>query len=128
MRRTVRCGGRRSHCRGDRPRRRHRPWTLIRSEHLTLIGQQSPKTLQRIAVDLEQFRIVVGGLIQNAQRPLPLPTHVYVFDSRKELQPFLPVRNGRVAALGGYFHHDGDVNDIALALDGYDESATDRVP
>jgi tetratricopeptide (TPR) repeat protein len=101
-----------------------RPWTLIRSEHLTVIGQPSAKTLRRIALDLEQFRIVVGGLIQNAHRPLPLPTHVYVFDSRRELQPFLPVRNGRVAALGGYFHHDGDVNDIALALEGYDESAT----
>jgi tetratricopeptide (TPR) repeat protein len=100
------------------------PWTMIRSEHLTLIGQQSPKTLQRIAIDLEQFRVVLGGLIQNAQRPLPVPTHVYVFDSRKELQPFLPIRNGRVASLGGYFHHDGDVNDIALALEGYDESVT----
>jgi tetratricopeptide (TPR) repeat protein len=100
-----------------------RPWTLIRSEHVTLIGQQPPKTLQRIAVELEQFRAVLGGLIQNAQRPLPLPTHVYVFDTRKELQPFLPVRNGRAASLGGYFHHDGDVNDIALALEGYDESA-----
>ena len=100
-----------------------RPWTLVRGEHLTLIGQQPPATLQRIAVDLAQFRTVLGGLIQNAQRPLPLPTHVYVFETRKELQPFLPVRNGRVAALGGYFHHDGDVNDIALTLEGYDESA-----
>ena len=100
-----------------------RPWTLLRSEHLTLIGQESPKTLQRIAVELEQFRAVVGGLIRNAQRPLPLPTHVYVFDSRKELQPFQPVRDGRVASLGGYFHHDAEVNDIALALEGYEESA-----
>jgi tetratricopeptide (TPR) repeat protein len=100
-----------------------RPWTLLRSEHLTVIGQEPPKTLQRIAVELEQFRAVVGGLIRNAQRPLPLPTHVYVFDSRKQLQPFQPVRGGRVASLGGYFHHDGEVNDIALALEGYDESA-----
>ena len=99
------------------------PWTLLRSEHLTVIGQESSKTLRRIAVELEQFRAVVGGLIQHAQRPLPLPTHVYVFDSRKQLQPFQPVRGGRVAALGGYFHHDAEVNDIALALEGYDESA-----
>jgi tetratricopeptide (TPR) repeat protein len=100
-----------------------RPWTLLRSEHLTLIGQEPPKTLQRIAVELEQFRAVVGGLIQSAQRPLPLPTHVYVFDSRKELQPFQPVRGGRAASLGGYFHHDGEANNIALALQNYDESA-----
>jgi hypothetical protein len=100
-----------------------RPWTLLRGEQLTLIGQQSPATLQRVAVDLEQFRSVLGGLIRNAQRPLALPTHVYVFDTRKQLQPFLPRHDGRVASLGGYFHHDGDVNDIALALEGYDESA-----
>jgi tetratricopeptide (TPR) repeat protein len=99
-----------------------RPWTLIRSEHLTILGRQSPKTLQRIAVELEQFRGVLGGLILNAQRPLSLPTHVYVFDSRQELQPFLPIRNGRIASLGGYFHRDDDVNDIALALEGYAES------
>ena len=101
-----------------------RPWTLVRGPHLTVIGQQSPPALQRIAIELEQFRAVLGGLIQNAQRPLPLPTHVYVFETRKELQPFLPLRNHRVASLAGYFHHDGDVNDIALALEGYDESAT----
>jgi tetratricopeptide (TPR) repeat protein len=100
-----------------------RPWTLIRTANLTLVGQESPKTLQRIAVELEQFRAVVGGLVRNAQRPPALPTHVYVFDSRKELQPFQPVRAGRVASLGGYFHHDGEVNDIALALEGYEESA-----
>jgi len=37
-----------------------RPWTLIRSEHLALIGQQSSKTLQRIAVDLEAG---IGGAL-----------------------------------------------------------------
>jgi tetratricopeptide (TPR) repeat protein len=100
-----------------------RPWTLLHSEHLTVIGQESPQTLQRVAVDLEQFRAVVGRLIQGAERPLPLPTHVYVFDSRRELQPFQPVRGGRAASFGGYFHHDGQVNAIALAMDGYGESA-----
>jgi tetratricopeptide (TPR) repeat protein len=100
-----------------------RPWTLIRTANLTLIGQESPKTLQRIAIELEQFRAVVGGLIQDAQRPLALPTHVYVFESRRELRPFLPIRDGRVAPVAGYFQNDAEVNDIALALDGYEESA-----
>jgi tetratricopeptide (TPR) repeat protein len=100
-----------------------RRWTLIRSGQLTLIGQESPATLQRIAVELEQFRAVVGGLIQHAQRPLALPTHVYVFDSRRELRPFLPKRDGRVAPVAGYFQNDAEVNDIALALDSYEESA-----
>jgi hypothetical protein len=100
-----------------------RPWTLVRSQNLTVVGQQSAKTLRGIAVGLEQFRAVLGSLIQNAQRPLPVPTVVYVFANHKELQPFLPMHDGRPAAIAGYFQHDGDINDIALALDGYDESA-----
>jgi tetratricopeptide (TPR) repeat protein len=100
-----------------------RPWTLVRSQNLTVVGQQSARTLRAVAVELEQFRIVLGGLIQNAQRPLALPTVVYVFGSHKELEPFLPMHDGKPAALAGYFHHDDETYDIALALDGYEESA-----
>ena len=96
-----------------------RPWTLIRGEHATIVGQQSAKTLRGIALQIEQFRAVVGGLILNAQRPLSAPTVVYVFGTRKELQPFQPMHNGRPAMLGGYFHNDSEVNYIALELDGY---------
>src|SRR5215212_4752040 len=67
-----------------------RPWTLIQGEHAAIIGQQSSKTLRDVALKIEQFRAVIGGLIPNAQRPLPVPTVVYVFDTVKELRPFLP--------------------------------------
>ena len=100
-----------------------RPWTLIRGEHASIIGQSPAKRLREVALQIEQFRAVVGGLIPNAQRPLAVPTVVYVFDTVKELRPFLPLANGKPASLGGFFHHDGEVNYIALELEGFDENA-----
>jgi tetratricopeptide (TPR) repeat protein len=100
-----------------------RPWILIHGEHAAIIGQQSSRTLREIAIQIEQFRAVLGGLIPNAQRPLPVPTVVYVFDTVKDLRPFLPLSEGKPASLGGYFHHDGEVNYIALELEGFEENA-----
>ena len=99
------------------------PWTLIRGEHATVIGHQSARTLRDVAVQIEQFRAVLGSLIPNAQRPLPLPTVVYVFDTGRDMQPFVPIYNGKPTALGGYFHHDAEVNYIALELGGFEASA-----
>jgi tetratricopeptide (TPR) repeat protein len=100
-----------------------RPTTLIRSQNLTVLGQQSAKTLRGVALQLEQFRAVVGGLISSAQRPLPVPTAVYVFGTHKEFEPFLPLYNGKPGSMGGYFFHDEDVYDIALQLEGFEEGA-----
>lgn len=98
-------------------------WTLVRSHDLTVVGDQPAETLRDIAARLERFRIGVSGLIPNADRPLPVPAVVFVFGTRKAMQPFLPLtRNGRPAPLGGYFQRDADVNYIALGLEGFDES------
>jgi tetratricopeptide (TPR) repeat protein len=96
--------------------------TLVRSQNLTVVGQQSARTLRDVAIELEQFRAVLGGLIRNADKPLPVPTVVYVFDTHKHLEPFLPMHNGRPASLGGYFQRDEDRNEIAFALEGFDEN------
>jgi len=100
-----------------------RPWTLIRGEHAAIIGQPPAKTLRAVALQIEQFRAVIGGLIPNAQRPLAVPTVVYVFGTAKEMRPFVPIYNGKPAMLGGYFHHDGEVNYIALDLAALEESS-----
>lgn len=100
-----------------------RPWTLIRGEHASILGQSPAKRLREVARQIERFRAVVGGLIPNAQRPLAVPTVVYVFDTVKELRPFLPLADGKPASLGGFFHHDGEVNYIALELEGFEENA-----
>ena len=86
-------------------------WTLVRTHDLTVVGDQPADTLRDIASRLERFRIGVSGLIPNADRPLPVPAVVYVFGTRKAMQPFLPLtKNGRPAPLSGYFQRDADVS------------------
>ena len=97
-------------------------WTMVRSQSLTVIGDQPTAALQKIAVELEQFRAVLAGLAQNPQPSMPAPTTVYIFGAKKSLEPFLPLRDGRPAALGGYFQRDADVNSIALSLEGYEDA------
>lgn len=100
-----------------------RPMTLVRSRNMSVIGQQPAKTLRGIARQLQEFRVVVGGLIANAERPLAQPTFVYVFGAEQEFAPFKPLYRGEPASMGGYLFHDDEVNDIALKLDAYDEGA-----
>jgi tetratricopeptide (TPR) repeat protein len=98
-------------------------WTLLRTQDLTVVGDQPADTLRDIASRLERFRIGISGLIPNADRPLPVPAVVFVFGTRKAMQPFLPLtKSGRPAPLGGYFQRDADVNYIALGLEGFDET------
>lgn len=96
---------------------------MVRTPALTIIGDQSPSTLREVAIQLEQFRAVVAGLIAGANRPPSLPTDVFVFGTRAAMRPYLPVANGRVAALAGFFQRDSDVNTIALSLERMDESS-----
>jgi len=98
-------------------------WTSVRTATLTVIGDQPASTLRDVAVQLEQFRTVVAGLIAGASRPPSLPTNVFVFGSRAALRPYLPIESGREAALAGFFLREGDVNTIALSLERMDESA-----
>jgi tetratricopeptide (TPR) repeat protein len=98
-------------------------WTMVRGQDMTVVGDQPAATLRDIAERLERFRAGLSGLIPNAERPPPVPTVVFVFGTRKAMQPFLPLtRNGKPAPLGGFFHRDADVNYIALSLEGFDES------
>jgi len=98
-------------------------WMLVRTPDLTVVGDQPAETLRDIAARLERFRFSVSGLIPSADRPLPVPAVVFVFGTRKAMQPFLPLtKNGRPAPLGGYFQRDADINYIALALEGFDQS------
>jgi len=99
-------------------------WTMVRTPSLTVIGDQSPGRLRDVAIEIEQFRSVVAGLIRNADRPLSLPTIVFVFGERKSLQPFVPLYNGKPIELAGYFHGDLDANVMLMSLEGFEESAS----
>jgi tetratricopeptide (TPR) repeat protein len=102
-----------------------RPWNLIRGSHVTIVGQQSPKTLRQIAVEIEQFRFTLGAAIHGAAQPPAMPTVVYTFDDRKALEPFVPLYRGRPAALGGYCLCGGtaDANLIVASLAGYADAS-----
>ena len=99
-------------------------WTMVRTPSLTVIGDQPAGTLRDIAVQIEQFRAVVAGLIPNADRPMSLPTIVFVFGERKSMQPFVPLYNGKPIELGGYFQGGADANVMLLSLEGFEEGAS----
>jgi len=99
-------------------------WSSVHSESLTVIGDTGPGDLRAVARRLEQFRLALGRVVADAKRPPTLPTLVYVFGSRSALQPFLPQRDGRPAALRGYFHRDADGYAIAMSVDDHDEEAS----
>ena len=102
-----------------------RSWQLIRGANVVVIGQQSAKALRDVAVEIEQFRMVVGNLFRGARQPLPMPTVVYLFDDENAMKPFVPLYNGKPAVLGGYCHcgSSDDVNFIVAGLARYSESS-----
>jgi tetratricopeptide (TPR) repeat protein len=95
-----------------------RPWHLVRGQHITVAGQQSPKTLREIAVEIEQFRLTLGAAIRDARQAPAMPTVLYTFDDRKSMEPFVPLYRGKPAELGGYCLCGGtaDANLILASL------------
>jgi tetratricopeptide (TPR) repeat protein len=95
-----------------------RPWTLVRGQAVTVVGQQPPNALREIAVEIEQFRATLGAAIREARQPPAMPTLVYTFDDRKAMEPFVPLYHGRPASLGGYCLCGGtaDANLIVVSL------------
>ena len=90
-------------------------WMLVRTETLTVIGDQSPRTLRGIANDIERFREVVGQLIGTA-RPPALPTVVYVFGTARAMEPYSPPADRR-APMAGFYLPDTDLQRLVLSLD-----------
>jgi tetratricopeptide (TPR) repeat protein len=90
-------------------------WTLVRSETLTVVGDQSPRTLRRVADEIEQFREVVGQLI-GTDHPPALPTIVYVFGTVRTMEPYAPAAPRR-ARMAGFYLPDTDLQRLVLSLD-----------
>jgi tetratricopeptide (TPR) repeat protein len=68
-----------------------------------------------MAMLLEQFRAAVAIIVPSA-RHLSVPTNVYVFDTRKDLEPFVPLYKGKPVEVAGYFQGDADANYIAVGI------------
>ena len=102
-----------------------RQWRVIRGRNVEVVGQGSPRTLREIALELEQFRVVLGNLVRGARQPQPLPTEVYIFDDYEAMKPFVPLYQGKPASLGGYCHCGGadQASFIVAALSQYSETS-----
>jgi len=98
------------------------PWHLVRSETLTIVGDQPPERLRDIARQLETFRLTVGQVFSNASRPPARPTIVLVVGPRLAMRPYLPPAMGSSSAVAGYFRQDPDVNRIVMSLEGFTQS------
>lgn len=98
-------------------------WTMIPGATMTFVGDVPAERLRAVAMQIEQFGAVIGGLIPDAGRPPSLPTAVFVFSSRKAMRPFVPVANGQPAQVAGYFQRSGDMNHLVLTIEGFAESA-----
>ena len=93
-----------------------RGWRAIRGRNVEVFGQQPSRTLRDIAVELEQFRVVLGNLVRGARQPQPLPTEVYLFDDYDAMKPFLPLYQGKPAVVGGIcLCGSGDDTSVILA-------------
>ncbi len=97
---------------------------MVRGHGITVVGQQSPKALRAIAIEIEQFRLTLGAAIRAAQPPA-MPTILYAFDDRKAMEPFVPLYHGRPATLAGYCLCGGtaDANLIVASLASYADSS-----
>jgi tetratricopeptide (TPR) repeat protein len=98
-----------------------RPWTVIRGRSVMVIGTQAAKTLRGVALEIEQFRAALAGLLHSAGEALESPTVVYTFDNRQALEPFVPLYQGKPAVLGGFCHcgtgPEGSFIAVSLASD-----------
>jgi tetratricopeptide (TPR) repeat protein len=87
-------------------------WTSVRTKNFFLVGNASDKEMRRVATRLEQFRDVLGRLLNRANLTSSTPTTVVVFKNRSSYQPFAPPNSA------GYFLAGPDLNYIALTAEG----------
>lgn len=97
-------------------------WSLVRTENLTIVGDQPGTRLRDIGLQLEAFRLAVGQSFSNASRPPALPTIVVVIGTRRGMQRYLPPEMASSSAVAGYFRQDRDANRIVLSLEGFSQS------
>lgn len=86
-------------------------WTRVRTKNFLLVGNAGDKEIRRVATRLEQFRDVLGRLLNRANLNSSTPTTVVVFKNRSAYQPFAP------ANTAGYFQSGPDMNYIALSAE-----------
>jgi len=94
-------------------------WLSLRSDHFQLVGNVGEGDLRNVALRFEQFRDVIGvlnpALLDGSSAQ---PVVILVFKDKSSYTPFMPVENGAIVPVGGFFQSGQDVNYITLMLDG----------
>jgi len=102
-------------------------WTSVRSKNFFLAGDASEKDIRKVAVKLEQFREVFSRLFPKTNINSPVPIRVIVFKDRKSYQPFMPLYQGKISEVAGYFQSGSDVHYITLSAELGQESLFDAI-
>src|SRR5215510_9579765 len=96
-------------------------WTSVKTKHFILVGNAGDKEIRKVAGKLEQFRDVFSKLFSRANLNSPVPIRVIVFKNRNSYLPFMPVYQGKVSEVSGYFQSGQDVHYITLTSElGYE--------
>ena len=80
------------------PREKDR-WIQVDSDHFTVFSNAGEATARSAVVDLETLRHVLGMLFEKMRLESPVPTSIYVFDSRKAFAPYRLVYQGEPVEL-----------------------------
>jgi hypothetical protein len=92
-------------------------WVRVQSKHFLLTGNAGEKDIRRVGAKLEQFREVFSMLFPKSNVNSPVPIRVIVFKNRNAYLPFMPVYQGKVSEVAGYFQPGEDVNYITLTAE-----------
>ena len=92
-------------------------WVKVTSKHFTLVGNASERDIRTVGTKLEQFRHVFSQLFPQVSVNSSVPITVVVFKNKSAYTPFMPVYNGKVSEVAGYFQPGQDINYITLTSD-----------
>ncbi len=90
-------------------------WTKLKSKNFTVIGNGGQRDIQKLTVNLEEFRHVLSLLFSKAKIETPVPTTVFLFKNHSSFKPFKPQYKGKTREnVAGYFLAFADGNYITL--------------
>jgi Tfp pilus assembly protein PilF len=92
-------------------------WFEARTAHFNIYSCGPAQDVSRLGGRLEQFRDAYS-LLAGADAVASPPIVVIAFPTHEELEPFLPLYQGKPANLAAFFHRGSDENLIALSLTG----------
>jgi len=89
-------------------------WIQVATRNFTLFSNASDEFAVDIGLSLESLRQVLAGLQPDRTLNSPAPTLIYVFNDRRNFEPFKPRYRGKAANVDGQFLGDEDANLVGL--------------